>query len=237
MKKNIRFTRQIIFFIPVLFLFFIVPYLTYGSLKVTATSGTWSQPSAWIGGVPPTATDSIVISAGHIIFYDDNIHINAAGSITINGSLFCLADTFKVDCGGFFLNNGVFTCVVFEISDGINNGTIIFQDIIHVLTCSSGFTSGSIISNTTCGTTSIHSFDENPRIKTFPNPVNTEFHIETDEPGTKELILYDLSSRIIFRQRFNMTCILNTETFRKGVYLFEIYNSNGIITNGKMIKM
>jgi hypothetical protein len=38
------------------------------------------------------------------------------------------------------------------------------------------------------------------------------------------------------QQTFTNSISLNTESFSKGVYLYEVRNKNGVIKNGKLVK-
>jgi len=48
----------------------ILPLISYGALT-SARSGNWSDPASWTGTVLPTASDEVIISAGHIMIVDN----------------------------------------------------------------------------------------------------------------------------------------------------------------------
>ena len=84
-------------------------------------------------------------------------------------------------------------------------------------------------------TIGINELNEN-LITIFPNPITSELNINTGNNQSSEIILYDLSSRKLLQQTFANSTTLNTEQLAKGMYLYTVRNSNGIIKNGKVIK-
>jgi len=77
------------------------------TITSTATGGTWSTGSTWVGGVVPATTDSVIIESGAIVTLTAtrtvlNVTINSGGRLNI-GSVNALTLT------GNFVNNGTFT--------------------------------------------------------------------------------------------------------------------------------
>ncbi len=70
----------------------------------------------------------------------------------------------------------------------------------------------------------------------FPNPFENKLNIKCNEDKPTQLILYDVTSRIICNLSFTKTAILDTEKLAKGIYLYEVRNKDGVIRKGKAIK-
>lgn len=69
----------------------------------------------------------------------------------------------------------------------------------------------------------------------FPNPFNENISITTDQNGECEIKLYNVTSVMILHQKFKNACFLNTEYLSKGIYIYEIRNSAGESSKGKLI--
>lgn len=73
-------------------------------------------------------------------------------------------------------------------------------------------------------------------ITIYPNPFADNLKVEVNNYEPTEIIFFDITSRKIFQQTFANITIINTEQLAKGMYLYEVRNTNGIIKNGKVIK-
>ncbi len=60
--------------------------------------------------------------------------------------------------------------------------------------------------------------------------------IRTVTREQSEIILYDIASHIILKEKFTKCISLSTERLAKGVYLYEVSNKNGISNKGKFVK-
>ncbi len=69
-----------------------------------------------------------------------------------------------------------------------------------------------------------------------PNPFTNELSVATKRNEISEIILYDIASRILLRQKFINSVSLNTEQLAKGLYLYEVRSKNGVIKKGKVVK-
>lgn len=58
--------------------------------------------------------------------------------------------------------------------------------------------------------------------------------VQTEKPSL--IIIYDIASREILKQRFTSSTTLNTANFSKGIYFYEVRNGNGVIKKGKVVK-
>jgi hypothetical protein len=70
----------------------------------------------------------------------------------------------------------------------------------------------------------------------FPNPVNDILTITVNNNDLSEIILYDMSSRKLLKQKFTYSTSINTEQLAKGIYIYEVRNKNGVIKKGKIVK-
>ena len=70
----------------------------------------------------------------------------------------------------------------------------------------------------------------------FPNPFSDKIYFTKSNHDMSEIILYDITSRIILRQKFTNAITLYTEQLLKGVYIYEVGTDNGVIKTGKVVK-
>ncbi|MEO8148652.1 MAG: T9SS type A sorting domain-containing protein [Bacteroidia bacterium] len=70
----------------------------------------------------------------------------------------------------------------------------------------------------------------------YPNPFSNKLTIAAGNKELSEIILYDIASRLLLRQKFLNSISLNTEQLTKGVYIYEVKNKNGLCTKGKIVK-
>ena len=84
---------------------------TSGAITSAAT-GAWTNGSTWVGGVVPTACQTVIIAAGHTVTVNAT---SVAGNVLINsgGTLINASGSLTIGCTGnnsAFENNGTFTC-------------------------------------------------------------------------------------------------------------------------------
>jgi len=77
---------------------------------------------------------------------------------------------------------------------------------------------------------------KSPPFNVYPNPLNDKLNISTNNNGLSEIILYDMSLRILLRHEFMNSITLNIGQLAKGVYLYQVRNKNGVIKKGKVVK-
>jgi len=70
----------------------------------------------------------------------------------------------------------------------------------------------------------------------FPNPVSDKLTVTINNNDLSEIILYDITSRKLLQQTFTNTASINVSHLSKGIYLYEVINSKGIIKKGKVVK-
>ena len=62
-------------------------------------------------------------------------------------------------------------------------------------------------------------------------------YILLEDNSPSEVFIYDISSRLLLKQKFAKSTILNTEDLSEGVYIYEIKTSDGKSKKGKIIKL
>ncbi len=73
-------------------------------------------------------------------------------------------------------------------------------------------------------------------IVVYPNPFINDITIQVTENSNKEVVIFDLLSKEMIRQAFNGNITLDLQYLSKGIYYYEIRNSNGMMERGKMVK-
>ncbi len=74
------------------------------------------------------------------------------------------------------------------------------------------------------------------KIKIFPNPISNHLIIEIASNKMTTVVLYDIYGKQIFQQVFTNRTSINTEGLADGIYFYQLRDSKGIITTGKVIK-
>ena len=72
--------------------------------------------------------------------------------------------------------------------------------------------------------------------KIYPNPMTDKFEVKSDSYEPLEVLLYDMSSKVLMSQKFVNSVSLKTEHLASGMYIYEIRNRNGVIKKGKVVK-
>jgi len=80
-------------------------------------------------------------------------------------------------------------------------------------------------------------------ITIFPNPFSDELTVTASPPAPLqrrgeelEIIIYDIASRKILRQKFTSSLSINTRSIAQGVYLYEVKSKDGILARGRVVK-
>jgi len=91
--------------------------------QTSATSGPWSNPTTWVGGIVPGPSADAIIAVAHIVSIDNVTDLNTNNNVTVNGTLTInsgsinpfnnvtvnAAGTVNVNAGGFLLFAGTAT--------------------------------------------------------------------------------------------------------------------------------
>ncbi len=72
-------------------------------------------------------------------------------------------------------------------------------------------------------------------IKVYPNPFSDNLNIALTKDGPAEIVLYDISSRIVIRKQFRESAALDTRMLTEGIYFYEIRDDTGVISKGKLV--
>ncbi len=68
----------------------------------------------------------------------------------------------------------------------------------------------------------------------FPNPFCNLLNIQSR--GINTVILYDITSKELLRKTIAGTATINTEQLSRGIYYYEIRNTEGTVSKGKVVK-
>ena len=90
--------------------------------------------------------------------------------------------------------------------------------------------------STLCSTVGVNEFATNDTLVAFPNPFSTELHIKTGNNANSEIIIHDIGSRKLLKQKFIGEISINTDQFASGLYIYRVQNQSGLSRNGKIVK-
>ena len=68
------------------------------------------------------------------------------------------------------------------------------------------------------------------KVSIYPNPTSDVLNISTNSNNISELIVKDITGKIILTQQFNSKVTINTENYAKGVYLIDVKNNLGTVS-------
>ncbi|MEO8088559.1 MAG: T9SS type A sorting domain-containing protein, partial [Bacteroidota bacterium] len=83
--------------------------------------------------------------------------------------------------------------------------------------------------------TAITEYDS-PTIHIFPNPFNENIKVQSNSGGPCEILLYDISGRLLMKENFINTVSINTIDLANGAYFCEVKNKEKILKHEKLIK-
>ncbi len=84
--------------------------------------------------------------------------------------------------------------------------------------------------------TSINAINKDVSVKIYPNPFANTLNITVSNNELSEIILFDITSRILMTDKFLSSVSLNTEKLVNGIYFYEIRNEDEVIRKGKIVK-
>jgi len=67
-------------------------------------------------------------------------------------------------------------------------------------------------------------------VSIYPNPTSDVLNISTNSNDLSELIIKDITGKIVFNQNFNTNITVNTENYAKGIYLIDVKNNHGTVS-------
>ena len=70
----------------------------------------------------------------------------------------------------------------------------------------------------------------------FPNPVEDQLHVLVNNNRKSQIIIYDLTSRMVIREEFTSSVSLNMASLNPGIYFYQLSDFKGIIHEGKLVK-
>lgn len=89
----------------------------------------------------------------------------------------------------------------------------------------------------TCSLTGIDGIAGNQiAVSVIPNPFSEKLNISINSKEPFQIIIYDESGKKVFQKQIISALLLDTKSFAKGMYVYEIKNKKGISEKGKIIK-
>ena len=68
------------------------------------------------------------------------------------------------------------------------------------------------------------------KVSIYPNPTSDVLNISTNSNELSELTIKDISGKIVLSQRFNTKVTISTENYSKGVYIIDVKNNLGTVS-------
>ena len=79
-----------------------------------------------------------------------------------------------------------------------------------------------------------------PDVNVFPNPFNEEFKIfinnQIAKSNNRKLKIYSTNGQLIFEKIINTNETVDASSFPLGIYFYQIFEDNRIVSTGKLIK-
>jgi len=155
--------------------------------------------------------------------YADSIIVDSLNWVTVKGSLIADSSYSFISIGNFFQNYLTDTLHLNPINH--SKGYYYIDDVC--------ISEDSLTCNSTVG---INDPKGKYELILFPNPFSNELNITVKEHDAVELIIYDLTGRIIIKNSFRNSAVIKTGHLAKGLYLYEVRSREGIIKTGKIVK-
>ena len=67
-------------------------------------------------------------------------------------------------------------------------------------------------------------------VSIYPNPTSNVLNISTNSNDMSELTVKDITGKIVLSQKFNTKITINTENYSKGIYLIDVKNDLGTVS-------
>jgi len=75
-----------------------------------------------------------------------------------------------------------------------------------------------------------------PVVRIYPNPFTDWINFLLPENESAEVVLYDLTAKIILHKSSANYIFFNTTNLERGIYIYEVRYRNGIVGRGKIVK-
>ena len=73
-------------------------------------------------------------------------------------------------------------------------------------------------------------------LEVFPNPFINEINFKLNDTSISEIVVYDLTLRVVFKRMFTGTISLKTSQITQGLYTFRIQSKSGFNKTGIIVK-
>lgn len=84
-------------------------------------------------------------------------------------------------------------------------------------------------------TTAIKNYTQDGK-SIFPNPFTDNITVNYTGNETAEIIIYDITSKVILRKIFEKSININTENFGTGIYIYAVKANGKLTETGKIVK-
>ena len=127
--------------------------------------------------------------------------------------------------------------VVNSIGDSCTYCHLIGMDLTGVVLKKSGF-SLNVVHHDGSITVDVPKLEEDglESVIIYPNPFDSYIQINTKQTAVLEWVLFDISSRKISQTNFVNSIKFKTESLAKGIYIYQIKSSEGVLKTGKIVK-
>lgn len=173
------------------------------------------------------STSAVTSGNDQPLFYTPQI--STSSFISDTSSWILVSDTFQATAAFNYLTIGNF-------NDDSNTTTLLNPGGGTGAGCYGVYYFIDDVSVTPLKFSGINDLLSNFHVTVFPNPATNFLTIESDNPFPVEIIIYDLSGRKLFSQKFNEKTILDITPFSPGIYFYSIIQNELQISNGKFIK-
>lgn len=71
-------------------------------------------------------------------------------------------------------------------------------------------------------------------VKVYPNPATDKINVSVTNKHENDLMVYDISGKLIYQNKISSSAVINTEKWNRGVYFVKVSNVDGVSTS-KMV--
>jgi len=190
-------------------------YVTNGTTPIYYGGSGCDNFSVAFSTVLLSQTNPLIINFTPQYIYNGFLYNNSWQQVTFN---FTADSAYQYITFGSFVNDAVQQLQPFDTALVVHSATYFIDDIHLELS------------------TGIEPLSLENDITVFPTLFTDMLNVRTDNYSPCEIILYDISSRILLQQIFINSISLNTSQLQNGIYLYEIRNQIEVISKGKVLK-